>query len=298
MRKYFWFGLPVAFLTGAMLVAGCGDDTSYDSENTGHYDEISSIGELYACDENFEGDSVFIVEEKVSLACHYGTWYELEVATSDNKKVKVSASLKYAADDTLSSLSGLPACTDANDRMTVYVASFGGYLICDDEEWAEIDGSDIPKKPKSSSSSLMSSSSSAPRIIDGSIGTLEELAEVPCNSKSENDTAYVRDEYLVYICNDGAWDVRETKFVGYSSMSRVSSSSANLKSLYLGKCDAAQEGILKTDSTTSLMNAYGTPYFKCSSGLWMSVLPAVADTMGWGGYNHWCIPCRYNTICV
>lgn len=214
MKKFLPFLAAAA--SCSLSLTACGDSSSVEDEpeNYGHFREVMSEDELYACTSRYEGTFVFIIDEKKSFKCEEGTWYEIDVEQVDELGDVIKSTLKYAADDTVTSLSMLPACTITTDSMTAYVASLGGYLMCLDYEWMEIDGRDIKLKPRSSSSwddFFESSSSTDDRFKGYSSGSkiipiAPSNGDSSCNALTEGTvkSASYYDDY-VYLCKSGAW---------------------------------------------------------------------------------------------
>lgn len=215
MNKFLPFCLAAASCSLSLIA--CGDSSSVEDEpeNYGHFREVVSEDELYACTSRFEGTSVFIIDEKRSFKCEDGTWYEIDVEQVDENGELIKATLKYAADDTVTSLSALPACVLSRDSMTAFVASIGAYLMCIDYEWTEVEGRNIKVKPRSSSSwdddGFGSSSSVDNRFKGYSSGTANtpiapSFGDSTCNAETEGTIKTTSSYYdYVYICRSGAW---------------------------------------------------------------------------------------------
>lgn len=209
MKKLFPFFVAVASL---LPLSACSDDSSIadEPENIGHFREILSEEDLYACTSRYEGTSVFIIDEKRSFKCEDGSWYEISVEAADEDTDVIKSTLKYAADDTIPSLSSLYSCTASLDSSTIFVASLGKYLICVDFDWYEIEGRNLPKRARSSSSTEAKSSSSSETNYGYTSGTRRNpisasSGDATCNDSTEGTTMETYSYF--YICRSGAWFV-------------------------------------------------------------------------------------------
>lgn len=213
------FPLIATALASTITLMACGDDSSIadEPENVGHFREILSQEDLYACTSRYEGTSVFLIDEKRSFKCEDGTWYEISVEQADEDMDVIKSTLKYAADDTITSLAALPMCTASKDSSTLYIASLGKYLICLDFDWFEIEGKKLPKRnriplDKDSSEVKSSSSSRAVRFSSGSkhYPLSASSGDATCNASTEGTLKKSGDNYM---CRSGAWFIVDEQSV-------------------------------------------------------------------------------------
>lgn len=100
-----WFLALFSFL----FVVGCESDVSFEKENLP--ESVAGIADLPDCDDNYEGDEVFVEDLSMKLRCEDGLW---EDATKESSKKKSSSSKKQGKDSSSSTSSSSTSSSSAS----------------------------------------------------------------------------------------------------------------------------------------------------------------------------------------
>lgn len=87
-----------ASIVAAFMLSGCGDDSSSTSSNgTQEVSFVKTLDDLEKCDQNLDGDTVFVKEKKADYICEDGEWVLLDDSDDDN--TESSSSTETSSND-------------------------------------------------------------------------------------------------------------------------------------------------------------------------------------------------------